>query len=1036
MAHAAHPSLIPLEHHVRLLEQVVVQANEAVVITEAEPIDQPGPRIVWVNDAFTRLTGYEPADVIGLTPRLFQHADTDRATLDEIRRCLTEWQPFRGEVLNRHKDGTLAWIDLSIVPVARDDGWYTHWVAIQRDVTERRRSADALAESEERLRLALRAARMGTFDLDPVTYSVTWSDEVYALFERDPALGPILFDAADAAGVPEDVEQLRRAITDIARGTAPGPITMLFHPTGLSRSGLTYEVTLSALHGRGGALARVVGTIRDITDLVAAERDATMAANRLRAAQRLARLGAWDLDLISGKVVWTSEMFALYGRSESMGEPTIEEYFREHVPREDHAAVRQVVDSVVRTAQPKEVEHRVRRPDGSIGHLLSMAEPVHGADGSITRLAGISLDVTERHRKDAQLQATNAQLSAAQHVIGVGAWTYDVATDRVRWSPEMYALYGRDPSRPPIDVADSIHNIVSEDRSRIAMGLKAALDPGTPFKSEYRFIRGDGEERIASAFGQAVRDPNGRVVAVTGAVVDVTDERRRERRLIELKDAAESAAQAKSQFLAKISHELRTPMNGVLGTLDLLRESNLDPDQRQLARMAHDSAESLLRLLNDLLDFAKFEAGQLELRDAPFSIAHTAQSVIDLLDARARAKAIVLSRTIDESIPATLRGDQGRIRQVLLNLVGNAIKFTERGHVTITVGRRIEAGGERLLVEVTDTGIGIPAARRAALFTPFSQVHDPKLVVEVGAGLGLSICRELVEQMGGVIGVDAAPGGGSCFWFAVPLRAADADDLEQRSGGHSLKAMHRSPLQGTRVLIVEDHPINRTVAQRHVEALGAATALAFDGAQAVEITRTQEFDLILMDWQMPVMDGLAAARQIREEERTTGRRRVPIVAVTANVYETDRMATRDAGMDGFVAKPIVRQELAAVLASVLHPERGGDDASSSFEIFPPTPVTASVSASSLPSSPDHPLALLRRFVHDLANAVQAQDQAWFHRGARQVADEAATRGATAVEAAARRLLTMRPTTDDDWDDVVVAVRDVQTAMRALKERFE
>lgn len=1034
MAHSEPPARLPIEHRVRLLEQVVVQANEAVVITEAEPIDLPGPRIVYVNDAFTRLTGYAADEVIGQTPRLFQSPQTDRATLDEMRRCMTRWEPFRGQVLNRHKDGAHAWIDLSIVPVANEAGWFTHWVAIQRDVTRERRAAEALATSEARLRVALRAARMGTFDIDPERFAVTWSDEAYELLGRDRARGSIPLAPADASASHGEMARFEEAVREMVRSRSLGPTTRLVRPDPSAGSDLTYEITLSGVPGVDGALERIVGTIRDITDLVAAERHATTAATRLLGAQRLARLGVWEVDLASRRTVWSPELFAIYDRPEAWGSPTQGDYVRECVPTDDRDMVSETFLRIVRTGVAAEVEHRILRPNGSIGHLLSIAEPVRAADGTITRVAGLSLDITDRRRKDAQLEATNATLSAAQRLVGVGAWTYDVLENRVRWSPEMFTLYGRATDDPPTSIEDALSNIVSDDRQRITDGLRATIDQATPFATEYRFVRGDGEERVASAFGQAVRDAVGRIIAATGAVIDITEDRRREQRLIELKDAAESAAQARSQFLAKVSHELRTPMNGVLGTLELLRESRLDADQRQLARMAHESAESLLRLLNDLLDFAKFEAGHLELRNAPYSIAHAIRSVIDLLEARARTKGITLSSTIEAGMPALLTGDGGRIRQVLLNLVGNAIKFTDRGQVTISVGRRIESTGERLRIEVTDTGIGIPAARRAALFTPFSQVHDPATVAEVGAGLGLSICRELVEQMGGAIGVDAGPAGGSTFWFAVPLRDAGADATEQRSGAFLLPAGHARPLAGARVLIAEDHPINRAVAQRHIESLGGIAELAVDGAAAVAATRERPFDVILMDWQMPVMDGLTAARQIREEERRRGRPRTPIIAVTANVYETDRLATRDAGMDGFVAKPITRQELAAVLTRILHPDRESDGASASFEIFPTTPVIASVSASPHPSSPDQALAVLRRFVHDLANAVQAQDLAWFHRGARQAADEAAERGAPAVEAAARELLAMRPATDDEWDDVVVAVRKVQSAMRALKER--
>jgi PAS domain S-box-containing protein len=1028
---ATHSPHLPLEQRVRLLEQVVVQANEAVVITEAEPIDPPGPRIVYVNDAFTRLTGYSADEVIGRTPRLFQSERTDRRTLDQIRRSLTAWAPFRGEVLNRHKDGRDAWIDLSIVPVAGEDGWFTHWVAIQRDVTERHRHEEALAESEARLRLALGAAQMGIFDIELPARSLTWSDELYALMGHARALGPIWFgDLPSADSTRDDVARLDALVDRVAAdptvGTQRAQISVIV-PTDGPR---TFEVTLTGRSGADGATRTVAGTVRDITSLVGAERDRMSSTTRLSAAQRLARLGVWDIDATTGNYSWSAEMFELFGRDPALGVPTPEEYFTVCLPPEDAATVRATLRRVVRTHEAAPVEHRVRRSDGSIGHLLSIAEPADPSEHPVRRVAGVSLDITEQRRQGERLEASNAQLAAAQRLVGVGAWTFESATGRVRWSAEMFSIYGRDIASPPTGVADALANIHDDDRDAVSAGLVATSVEGTPFQTEYRFLRPDGEERVASAFGQAVRDAADRIVAVTGAIVDVTDSRRSQQRLVELKDAAEMAAEAKSQFLAKVSHELRTPMNGVLGTLDLLGETSLTPDQRQLARMAHDSAESLLRLLNDLLDFAKIEAGHLELRDAPFDITATVRGVVDLLEPRARNKALALTANIATDVPPMLDGDQGRLRQVLLNLVGNAIKFTEHGRITITVSRRAAPAGDQLRVEVIDSGIGIPQARRQSLFTPFSQVHDPAVVTEVGAGLGLSICRELVEQMHGRIGVDAARTMGSSFWFEVPLRASAAA-AEEGAAGQRLAAVGPSALQGLRVLIAEDHPINREVAQRHIEALGARALLAADGAAAVERYASEAIDLILMDWQMPVMDGLTAARQIRALEAASHRARVPIVAVTANVYEADREATRAAGMDGFVAKPIIRQELEAVLTALVsaRPAPPADPA----EIFPvSSPSVSTVSAESLP--PAEPLAALRRLVHDVANAVQAQDLDWFHRGARLAADEAARASAPEVQDASLALLTHFPRTEDDWDDVVIAVRGVQQAMRVVKAR--
>ena len=723
-------------------------------------------------------------------------------------------------------------------------------------------------------------------------------------------------------------------------------------------------------------------------------------------------------------------MFELFDRDPALGVPSPDEYFTVCLPAEDAATVRAAFRTVGRTREAAQVEHRARRSDGSFSHLLSIAEPTDLTENPIRRISGVSLDLTEQRRQGERLEASNAQLAAAQRLVGVGAWTFDVATGRPRWSAEMFSIYGRNPDAPPKGVADSLANIHVDDRDAVLAGLIATSVHGTPFQMEYRFLRPDGEERLASAFGQAVRDSAERIVAVTGAVVDVTDSRRSQQRLVELKDAAESAVAAKSQFLAKVSHELRTPMNGVLGTLDLLRESMLTPDQRQLARMAHESAESLLRLLNDLLDFAKIEAGHVELRDAPFNIATTVGGVVDLLEPRARAKALALSASVAPDVPRDLDGDEGRLRQILLNLVGNAIKFTERGRITIAVTRVAAATGDQLRVEVIDSGIGIPPARRTALFTPFSQVHDSSVVAEVGAGLGLSICRELVEQMHGRIGVDADRATGSSFWFEVPLRVSVTAQTEPRSSKDRPDAVDTALLSGMRVLIAEDYPINRAVLQRHIEAMGATVLIACDGAEAVACYASEPVDLVLMDWQMPVMDGLTAAREIRAFDEVSHRRRVPIVAVTANVYESDREATRAAGMDAFLAKPIVRRELVAVLSD-LAAQYHHDPSRLAHGNAVAAPSTAPSSDDA--ADPSERFAQLRRSLHDLANHAQGRNVDRFHRAVREAADEAARAAAHDLQELSVALLTHFPKTEDDWDDVVLAVRDVQQALRALLE---
>ena len=422
------------------------------------------------------------------------------------------------------------------------------------------------------------------------------------------------------------------------------------------------------------------------------------------------------------------------------------------------------------------------------------------------------------------------------------------------------------------------------------------------------FRRDDG--RIITCRSFPVQDSQGPAGRLW-TFLDVSASRLAAQQLRAAKEAAEAANQAKATFLATMSHEVRTPMNGVIGMTGLLLDTALTPEQTRFAHTIRDCADSLLTVINDILDFSKMEAGKLDIDFTDFQLAALVESVVGILAPRAQAKGIALDSQVAPEAWGLLRGDGGRLRQILMNLVGNGVKFTHDGGVAIKVECQDREGDEMLVrFEVRDTGIGIPAEAGGQLFGMFSQVDASTARRYGGTGLGLAISKRLVEMMGGAIGFDSEPGRGSRFWFTVPLRVVGTPVAPTAAPLPAPVAAGRR----LRILVAEDNRVNQQVARGLLRKLGHAVDVVADGVEAVQAVRALPYDLVLMDVQMPEMDGLEATAAIRRLPGPVAR--VPIVAMTANAMRGDDRTCLAAGLDGYVSKPIDRHKLMEVVGRV------------------------------------------------------------------------------------------------------------------------
>lgn len=779
-------------------------------------------------------------------------------------------------------------------------------------------SAQAQKEKLALLELAGSMSGVGYWRYDPIVDRVSWSQEVYRIHGIEPDGFDLTLESIFSMYHPDDRAILGAEAERVQQHGGGYRLNLrIIRADGQVRTIIAQADSLPHPSGQGYSL---FGVVQDVTDVETALIETRRSESRYRL------LAENSADVITRIARDGSSRYASPSITALLG-CTPEEMtgqIADYVHPDDLADVLQVIGDVLDAGGVRSLQHRLIKRNGDTVWVDSRFQTV-ACDGPPRDVVVAVRDISDRKRLEDQLQAALEETRISEERYRLIAErssdvivTYGFDSIVTYASPALGRITGISPEEM---VGTSINRLVHpDDIAEVNEKLLRFVSehPDQELTSlSYRAFDKTGAIRHYETRTQVVRDAKGRCVEIQDVARDVTEQYRLEVELRQALERAEQAAQAKSEFLANMSHELRTPLTSIIGFAALLRDSQslAEIERRHVERIATGS-EALLAVINDILDYSKLEAGKLDMDARPFDPATLALSSAELMESQRSVRGLDLVLEIDEDLPKVLLGDEGRVRQVVLNFLSNAVKFTPSGTVRLHMGGHAREGGWHLRVAVTDTGIGIEPEKLDGLFDRFTQADMSVTRTYGGTGLGLSISRRIIEAMGGQIGAESQAGEGSTFWFEVELPLAESMEPPKPE-------ISTLPKLSARVLVADDAPANRDLIRTVLTHMGLDVETVCDGAEAIEALAVSAFDLVLMDVHMPVMDGLTATRTIRDLE--DGQCRVPIIALTASVQADQVRACLAAGMDAHLGKPIDFGELAQTITYWLNVAVGQGD---------------------------------------------------------------------------------------------------------------
>lgn len=865
---------------------------------------------VFLNAAWSDLTGYSVEQSLGWqTTRLLHPEDAAKAAEAYPAIVSGELSQIVLEQRFHHASGTVRHIEVLVQRLADEDGNFAGTVGNIRDVSERVAKDHALAESESRFRRLAETAPVGIFQA-AADGKLTFVNSVWAErfgMQPEEMLGDG-WKSALATGQEYDDDPAFQGFNkpgDVRRRVA------LFRDA--QGNDLWGETVNAAEFDNEGQVCGFVGVLNDITEQRQAHLRLQESERRFQSLANLAPAGIYRTSM-DGQCTYVNDAWKeltglVDGQWEGFG-------WGNAVHPDDSEWVKKTWAEAVGNGSDLNMEFRWLRPDGTTVWTNTFTAPEHDDAGNISGFIGVAMDVTEQKQAAADLAERKQQLTMLA----------DNATDAVLKislegicsyaSPSVTTLFG---IPAEMLIGESLLERFHPDDERETLNAFTEIAEGRrdniilAYRTE-NLIKPGQYNWMEANCGLLRDEDTGEPTEIIASIRNIDKTKALEEELRTAKEIAERAVTAKSAFLANMSHEIRTPMNGVIGFTELALAGNLEPDQRENIELIADSGRAMMRLLNDILDMAKIEAGQMTVAAEPLNLRHNLSSSVRLMESVARAKNIEISLEVDPKLPLWVKGDAMRVRQVILNLTGNAVKFTEVGKVQVKVSTADKEDGRTFTIEVSDSGIGIPADRLDQIFEQFTQADDSTSRRYGGTGLGLAISSQLAGMMGGTLTVQSVEGEGSAFTLELPLVESDPPvslpAISEPDGDRVLALK-------LRIIVAEDHDINQTLVRNMIENLGHSVEIAADGAEAIMMIKAASltgnpYDLVLMDMQMPVMDGLAATRELRNAGYDSAT--LPIVALTANAYQDDIEACLAAGMQDHLAKPLRLRNLSSALA--------------------------------------------------------------------------------------------------------------------------